>query len=64
MWQYALRDLTADDDPEAWARALAKDGWRLWPPRTGVLVTINGKTVRRYSLRRWREPGQSRRRTP
>ena len=25
----------------------------MWPKGTGVLVTINGREVRRYSLRRW-----------
>lgn len=64
MWQYTLRDLTDDDDPETWALKLRDQGWRLWPPKTGVLVTINGRQVRRYSLRRWVEPGHSRKRTP
>lgn len=56
MWQYTLADLTDSDDPEQWATALAEQGWQMWVP-TGVLVTINGHTVRRYSLRRWVEPG-------
>lgn len=26
MWRYTLRDLTPDDDPEAWARTIAGEG--------------------------------------
>lgn len=57
MWRYTLRDLTAEDDPEEWARALAAEGWAMWPPRTGVLITLHGRTVRRFSLRRWTGEG-------
>lgn len=56
MWQYKLADLRPVDDPETWAQALADDGWTLWPTSVsshGSQVTINGRTVRRYSLRRW-----------
>lgn len=58
MWKYTLRDLTEEDDPETWARALATEGWRMWPRRTGVLIELHGRTVRRYSLRRWAGPGE------
>lgn len=59
MWRYTLRDLTPADDPETWARALADEGWRMWiPGNRGALVTINGREVRRYSLRRWTGPGE------
>lgn len=67
MWRYTLRDLTLEDDPETWATALAEEGWRLWiPGNSGTEVVINGRRVRRYSLRRWEgagdpppsEPGQ------
>lgn len=57
VWKYTLRDLEKGDDPEQWALALAAEGWRLWPKGTGVLVTINGRQVRRYSLRRWAGEG-------
>ena len=60
LWWYTLKDLRAGDDPQEWAQELADEGWRMWPPRTGVLVTINGEQVRRYSLRRWVEPGEAR----
>lgn len=59
MWRYTIADLRAGDDPEEWARELAEQGWRMWV-RTGVLVTINGEQVRRYNLRRWVGPDESR----
>lgn len=59
MWKYTLRDLRAGDDPQEWAQRLADEGWRMWPRGTGVLVTINGEVVRRYSLRRWVDPGEA-----
>lgn len=58
MWRYTLRDLGPDDDPETWARELAAEGWRLWiPGNNGAEVSIHGRTVRRYSLRRWTGDG-------
>lgn len=58
LWRYTLRDLTSDHDPETWARELAAEGWRLWiPGNAGATVTIHGRTVRRYSLRRWAGEG-------
>lgn len=58
MWRYTLRDLSPADDPEAWATALAEEGWRLWiPGNSGAEVVINGRRVRRYSLRRWEGDG-------
>lgn len=57
VWRYTLRDLLPNDDPEAWALALAAEGWRLWPKGTGVLITIDGREMRRYSLRRWAGDG-------
>ncbi|MGO4132354.1 hypothetical protein AB4Y70_12680 [Janibacter sp. YAF2_2] len=57
-WRYTLRDLTDADDPEVWAKALAAEGWRLWiPGNTGAETVINGRRVRRYSLRRWEGDG-------
>lgn len=57
VWRYTLRDLLPTDDAEAWALALAAEGWRLWPKGTGVLITIDGREMRRYSLRRWAGDG-------
>lgn len=57
VWKYSLRDLRPGDDPEQWALDLAAEGWRMWPKGTGVMVTINGREVRRYSLRRWAGEG-------
>lgn len=52
--EYRLADLREGEDPEAWARALADEGWRIWPEgsRSGALVRVNGELVRRYSLAR------------
>lgn len=55
-WEYRLADLGAGDDPETWARELAAQGWHLWPASPGrgadAVVTINGVSLRRCSLRR------------
>lgn len=54
MWRYTLKDLHPDDDPETWAKALAAEGWQMWiPGNNGAQLTLQGRTVRRYSLRRW-----------
>ncbi|WP_346007314.1 hypothetical protein [Janibacter terrae] len=59
MWRYTLADLHPGDDPEAWARELADEGWRLWiPGNTGADTVINGRAVRRYSLRKWTGSGE------
>lgn len=60
MWRYTLRDFRPDvDDPETWAQALADEGWRLWiPGNSGAETTVNGRSVRRYSLRRWEGEGE------
>lgn len=60
MWQYRLADLANDADPERFARDLAADGWEFAVPGTGVLVEINGVTLRRYYLRRPRPGGPQR----
>lgn len=53
----ALRDLTAEGDPEQWALALAAEGWGLRLAGTGVLLQLRGRTVRRHLLRRWANEG-------
>lgn len=52
-WQYTTRDYDpgADADELEWARAVALEGWRIWHP-SGVWVEVNGRRVRRWSLRR------------
>lgn len=58
MYRYTLRDLTPDDDPEAWARTIAGEGWHLWiPGNNGAETVVGGRKVRRYSLRRWTGKG-------
>lgn len=55
MWTYTLRDY----DPEAgqteedWAREQAAEGWQMWDAGHGAWVHINGRRVKRWSLRRW-----------
>ena len=55
MWQYTLRDY----DPELvqpeddWAREQAAQGWQMWDAGHGAWVDINGRRVKRWSLRRW-----------
>ena len=44
-------DPTTDGDEEEWARAVAAEGRRTWHP-SGVWVTVNGRRVRRWALRR------------
>lgn len=52
-WQYSLVDWdpTGDVSEENWARALAAAGWRMWIG-PGPWVDVNGRRVRRWSLRR------------
>lgn len=53
-WQYTITDLpvgTSEEAAAAWAEELAAQGWHLWPGR-GTVVTINGRRVWRYALRR------------
>ena len=40
-----------DGDEETWARAVAAEGWETWHS-TGVWFTLEGRRVRRWSLRR------------
>ncbi len=52
-WQYTtLRfDPTRYGDEEAWARAVAADGWTTWR-RSGATATIDGRRGRVWALRR------------
>ena len=52
-WQHRTLDYdpATDCDEEAWARAVAVEGWRTWHP-SGVWVTIGSRRVRRWALRR------------
>ena len=52
-WQHTSLDYdsTTDGDEEEWARAVAAEGWRTWHS-SGVWVTVNGRRVRRWALRR------------
>lgn len=54
-WQYRLTDFDPDggETEEEWAAQLAAEGWRMWRPGAGPWVSINGRRVRRWSLRRW-----------
>ena len=52
-WQHTTRDFdrATDGDEEAWARAIALEGWTTWY-RTGVWLTVGSRRVRRWALRR------------
>ena len=52
-WQHTTRDYdpATDGDEEAWARAVALEGWRTWHA-SGVWVTVGSRRVRRWALRR------------
>ena len=61
MLIYALYDY----DPErhgnegAWAAALSEQGWRMWEPGPGPWITLEGRRLRRWSLRRETPGGAS-----
>ncbi|WP_030526590.1 hypothetical protein [Phycicoccus jejuensis] len=42
-----------DGDIEAWAQALADDGWQTWAAGAGAASRIDGRRVFGVSLRRW-----------
>lgn len=64
MLEYTLRDYDpeTDGDEVEWARRLDEQGWRTWHD-TGVWVDVNGRRVRRWSLRR-RKPAEHTARQP
>ena len=54
VWTYGLFDYDPEpgDDEEEWARELAEQGWRTWTPGPGPWITLEGRRLRRWSLRR------------
>ena len=60
MWTYALHDYDPerDGDEEAWAAKLAEQGCRMWEPGPGPWITLEGRRLRRWSLRR-ETPGRT-----
>lgn len=56
VWRYSLFDYPVDGsegDLETWCARLAEDGWQLWDAGIGAVIDLNGREVRRLSLRRW-----------
>jgi hypothetical protein len=56
MLMYALHDYDPerDGDVEAWAASLAEQAWRMWEPGPGPWISLEGRRLRRWSLRRER----------
>ena len=54
MWTYGLFDFDPerDGDEEAWAAKLAAEGWRTWAAGAGPWIKLDGRLIRRWSLRR------------
>ena len=54
MWTYAVHDYDPerDGDEEVWAASLAAQGWRMWEAGPGPWITLEGRRLRRWSLRR------------
>jgi hypothetical protein len=54
VWIYTLIDYDPErgGDEEAWARKLAEQGWRTWDAGVGPWITLEGRQLRRWSLRR------------
>lgn len=53
-WQHTLLDFDPEgpETEEQWAARVAAEGWRMWTPGPGPWVSVNGKRLRRWSLRR------------
>lgn len=53
MWIYRLADFdpSAGVAEEEWARRLAAEGWQMWLPGSGPWIDMNGRQVRRWSVR-------------
>ena len=54
MLVYSLIDYDPerDGDEETWARELSENGWRTWAAGSGPWITLEGRRLRRWSLRR------------
>ncbi|CAN7198359.1 hypothetical protein [Knoellia sp. LjRoot47] len=54
MLEYTLADYDpeTDGDEVDWAKRLDAQGWRTWHEGGGAWTTINGRRVKRWSLRR------------
>ncbi len=54
MWQHTLRDYNPEhgQTEEDCARAQAAEGWQMWDAGHGASVDMNGRRVKRWSLRR------------
>ena len=52
-------DPERDRNEEAWAAALSEQGWRMWEPGPGPWTTLEGRRLRRWSLRREMPGGAS-----
>ncbi|GGL27798.1 hypothetical protein H9L10_03455 [Phycicoccus endophyticus] len=59
-WEYRLHDFdpARDGDEEEWAQARAAEGWQMWAS-PGAWVSIEGRRLRRWSLRRPADEGRS-----
>jgi hypothetical protein len=58
VWIYTLVDYDPERDgpEEEWGKKLAAQGWQMWDAGHGPWVDINGRRVKRWSLRRWVGP--------
>lgn len=55
MWTYRLEDWVEGGPSEAdWLAAWHSDGWVPWL-KDGTTCDLNGVTVRRWNLRRWKD---------
>lgn len=52
MWTYELFDPERDGDEAERAAKLAAEGWRTWAAGLGPWITLEGRRLRRWSLRR------------
>lgn len=54
MLEYTLADYDpeTDGDEVEWAKRLDEQGWRAWHDGGGVWIVLNGRRVKRWSLRR------------
>lgn len=57
--RYGLHDWDPEgpETEEEWAARLAAEGWRMWTPGKGSWIVVNGKRLKRWSLR-WEPPAR------